>query len=177
MNSGNFTFRMARYKDAVMLASCARDLVETGLPWTWTPPRIIRQISDPNTTALIAEYSGQFAGFAIMSFASDKAHLNLLAVTSPFQGMGLGRRIMNWLEKSARVAGIEKVLLEVRAGNNAARAFYRRLGFREVAYKFGYYQGVETAVRMCRQLAPEVDKKFLNRQINAFLENLTKQSH
>ncbi len=175
--SGKFSFRLARYSDAMDLATCARDLIENKLTWSWTPPRIARQIRDPNTTVLMGEFGGQFAGFAIMSFAEEHAHLNLLAVLPAFRGRGLGRALLAWLEKTARYADARRIILEVRAGNNAARAFYRKLGFREVAYKFGYYQGRETAVRMCRQLDSDVNKSRVTNQINTLLESLTRQSH
>jgi len=50
------------------------------------------------------------------------------------------------------VAGIATINLELRAGNSAARDFYRALGFRDAAYIPGYYQGVETALRMSRDI-------------------------
>ena len=56
------------------------------------------------------------------------------------------------LEESASVAGIPLVVLEVRATNGGARAFYRRLGYREVGHVTGYYRGLETAIRMARDL-------------------------
>ncbi len=59
---------------------------------------------------------------------------------------------MEWLEASARVAGTFVVSLEVRAANLAARSFYRKLGYRELVCLPRYYNGIETAVRMSRDL-------------------------
>jgi hypothetical protein len=41
----------------------------------------------------------------------------------------------------------------VRAGNEAAQLFYKQMGYRELAHLPGYYQGVEAALRMGRDLA------------------------
>jgi len=57
-----------------------------------------------------------------------------------------------WLETMAEVAMLGTVRLEVRRKNRDARAFYRALGYREVAVIRGYYEGREDAVRMERTL-------------------------
>ena len=47
--------------------------------------------------------------------------------------------------------GVDKVSLEVRAGNTAARALYDRMGFQTIGHRADYYatsQGREDAVLM-----------------------------
>jgi hypothetical protein len=41
----------------------------------------------------------------------------------------------------------------VRAGNQGAQLFYKRLGYRTIAHLPGYYQGIEAALRMGRDLS------------------------
>jgi ribosomal protein S18 acetylase RimI-like enzyme len=41
----------------------------------------------------------------------------------------------------------------VRAGNEGAQLFYERMGYRTIAHLPGYYQGVEAALRMGRDLS------------------------
>ncbi|MCE9640927.1 MAG: GNAT family N-acetyltransferase, partial [Betaproteobacteria bacterium] len=99
-------------------------------------------------------------GFAIMNFGDEQAHLSLLAVTPSHQRCGIGRQIMDWLEESALVAGITTVNLELRANNFAARDFYRALGFTDSAYIPGYYRGVETALRMSRDIRRQISDRI-----------------
>jgi ribosomal-protein-alanine N-acetyltransferase len=87
-----------------------------------------------------------------MHFGDEHAHLNLLAVRASHQRLGIGRRMVEWLIESARVAGIATVHLELRAANYVARSFYKALGFTESAYIPGYYRGREMALRMVRVL-------------------------
>jgi ribosomal protein S18 acetylase RimI-like enzyme len=47
------------------------------------------------------------------------------------RGLGLGRRVTSALVESAREAGIEQLLCDVRGNNHAAIALYRTLGFQE----------------------------------------------
>jgi ribosomal protein S18 acetylase RimI-like enzyme len=91
-------------------------------------------------------------GFAIMYFGDEHAHLNLLAIRPRYQRSGLGRRLIEWLEESALVAGIPAIRLELRATNAAARRFYQRLGFVQIARVQNYYSGVEDAIRMSRDI-------------------------
>jgi len=91
-------------------------------------------------------------GFAIMRYADESAHLNLLAVTPAYRRRGLGRALIAWLEETALTAGTFAVSLELRAGNTSARAFYAALGYQEGAEIPGYYQGLESAVRMTRDV-------------------------
>jgi ribosomal protein S18 acetylase RimI-like enzyme len=87
-----------------------------------------------------------------MEFGEVQAHLSLLAVKPSHHRCGIGRALVHWLEESALTAGITTVTLELRANNYGARAFYRLLGFEEGAYIPGYYRGVETALRMSRDI-------------------------
>ena len=60
--------------------------------------------------------------------------------------------MFEWLLESALTAGIESVHLELRASNEAARRFYRALGFSETITIPRYYGGNEAALRMIRML-------------------------
>jgi ribosomal-protein-alanine N-acetyltransferase len=88
-----------------------------------------------------------------MRYGDDNAHLDLLAVAPPHRRAGVGRQLLEWLEQCAVVAGIFKIALEVRSGNNGAQRFYKRMGYRVLAEIPGYYQGVEAALRMGRNLS------------------------
>ncbi len=136
----------------------SRQFIEDGLPaWSWDEARVARYIHDRDSLVLTACIAARIAGFAIMHFSESSAHLNLLAVEPCHRRQGIGRGLIEWLEGSARVAGVFIVSLEVRAGNHAARAFYRRLGYQELVCLPRYYSGIEAAVRMscdlrCRRL-------------------------
>lgn len=126
--------------------------VEQGLRPSWPAARVARHIRHPESVVLIAERGRQFAGFAIMDFGDDTAHLNLLAVAPAERRRRIGERLVAWLEATALTAGTFIVELELRAGNAAARAFYESLGYAEVVRITGYYQGIEDAVRMSRDV-------------------------
>jgi len=126
--------------------------IEYGLNWRWTPAKVRWHIDDKDTMVLIASREGVMAGFAIMRFGDHQAHLFLLAVRPDFRRTGIGRSMMEWLEKSCRTAGIQAIRLEVRASNRAALRFYRQLGYRFLGQVAGYYDRREAAVIMAHSL-------------------------
>jgi ribosomal-protein-alanine N-acetyltransferase len=146
------SFRLARSRDAPDIAAMSLAFVEQGLRPSWPAARVARHIRHPESVVLIAERGRQFAGFAIMDFGDDTAHLNLLAVAPAERRRRIGERLVAWLEATALTAGTFIVELELRAGNAAARAFYESLGYAEVVRITGYYQGIEDAVRMSRDV-------------------------
>ena len=153
------THRPGRTTDAPIIARMARDYIEDGMRWTWRARRIQRVLLDPETMVLVAETprgpGAEIAGFAIMRFGIEKAHLSLLAVHPSYRRRRIARNLLQWLETSARTAGIREIRLEVRTGNDAARRFYRQLGYREISRVHGYYGGHESAFRMARELLGE----------------------
>jgi ribosomal-protein-alanine N-acetyltransferase len=145
----NTPIRLATTRDAALIAQMSRDYVEQGLGWSWTAARVLAAVNNRATNVAIA---GDLLGFGIMHYGDDSAHLALLAVRPALQRRGLGALLLTWLEKPARVAGIDCIRLEARADNPNAIAFYRRQGYREAARIAGYYRGTMDAVRFEKRL-------------------------
>lgn len=152
MASRAITLRLGQSGDAAELALMSRDLIERGFGWSWTRARVARTMAGRDTATVVACAGREVIGFAMMYFGEQHAHLNLLAVRPAYQRRGIGRRLMAWLEESARAAGITGIYLEVRVNNQDARRFYRVLGFQELTLLPRYYGGVEAAVWMARDL-------------------------
>ncbi len=153
MTSSELSLRLARPAEAATIANFSRDLIEYGLRWRWTPIRVAACIRAPNVNVLVACVRENIAGFSIMRYGDNDAHLDLLAVAPTYRRAGVGRRLIEWLEKCAVVAGIFSISLEVREKNEGAQLFYKRMGYRTLAQLPGYYQGIETARRMGRDLS------------------------
>lgn len=154
---GKLALRLATRADAPGIARLSRDRIEHGLGWSWTTPRVLRSIDDPETNVVVARDAGHapgvaMLGFGIMKYRDEEAHLLLLAVRTRSCRRGTGSALVEWLESSALAAGIGQVCVEARVTNAAARAFYARLGYREMQTLAGYYQGREACVRLAKDL-------------------------
>jgi ribosomal-protein-alanine N-acetyltransferase len=149
------SIRFATRADALAVAEMSRDLIESGLGWSWTKERVMRSLRHPDTNAIVAIRDAHRVGFGIMKYGEDEAHLLLLAVDPAHARLGIGRTMLEWLERSAQVAGLGRVTLEARASNVGAHAFYRSLGYAAAQMLPGYYNGRETSVRMVKAFGRE----------------------
>jgi ribosomal protein S18 acetylase RimI-like enzyme len=153
METREHRLELARLADAPRIAEMSRRLIEAGLTPSWPAERVARHIRHAESLVLTARRPGQLLGFAIMQFGETSAHLNLLAVEEHCQRRGVGRALLDWLEATAVVAGTFVIQLELRATNSRARAFYESRGYREMGRVAGYYQQLEDAIQMQRDLA------------------------
>lgn len=152
MVSRAVTLRLARASDARTMAVMSRDLIESGLPWRYHTVHMLRLMGDDDTVALVADDGAGLQGFAVMQFGEERAHLVLLCVKPPWQRHGIGRSMVDWLLTSARVAGMARVQLELRADNPAAHRFYLSQGFADRQWLPGYYDGLVAGRRMALEL-------------------------
>lgn len=144
--------RLAVAQDATGIAQMSRDYIEHDLGWSWREGRVLRAIRDRATNVAVIPEGEGIAGFGIMQYHDESAHLALFAVHPEHRQQGLGSLLVLWLEKPAAVAGMERIRVEARADNPQAIAFYCRLGFRETGRVAGYYSGVMDAVRLEKNL-------------------------
>jgi ribosomal protein S18 acetylase RimI-like enzyme len=163
MTQRAITIRLAEPRDAQAIATMSRDFIEAGLGWKYDAARVLRAIRGRETLAVVACEGGKngtgrgaLTGFAIMEFGDERAHLVLLAVRPSHRRLGIGERLLDWLLESARCAGMASIHLELRAGNETARRFYRAMSFHETVLVPGYYRSgegrKEGALRMLRVL-------------------------
>src|SRR4051794_25340627 len=72
---------------------------------------------------------GELAGYFLLMFAVDEAHLLDVAVSAARQGTGLGRYLLDLIAARAREKGMTSILLEVRPSNRRALQVYERYGY------------------------------------------------
>ena len=82
------------------------------------------------------------------NYGRDIGHVKDLAVHPGVRGRGLGRRLLDRALSTLSAEGAMLVKLEVREGNDPARALYADVGFRNLRRVRGYYEDGEDAVMM-----------------------------
>ncbi len=81
--------------------------------------------------------------FAFVQAVADEASLLNIAVSPQYQGMGLGRYLLNHLIDVLTQEGVaQSFFLEVRVGNRYAIQLYDSCGFVEIGQRREYYQAV-----------------------------------
>jgi ribosomal protein S18 acetylase RimI-like enzyme len=87
---------------------------------------------------------GAVVGYVVVRVGPDVADLHRIAVAPAARRRGLARRLL------AEVGPLPRLLLEVSADNDEARAFYAAEGFTELARRRRYYRDGSDAVVMER---------------------------
>lgn len=130
----------------------SKNFIEVGLGWSWTEQRVMASIRDRETNVAVADDGGQVIGFCIAKYKAEEGHILLLAVDELHRRRGVGTNLVRWMEKTALVAGIGIMYLEARLRNAGARNFYNRIGYKEFRLERGRYRGIETGVRLGKDL-------------------------
>ncbi len=96
-------------------------------------------LARPGVQAAVAHEDGVPLGYVVTDLqpatpgplgrASPRLYVDQIGVTADARGRGVGRMLMAWAEARARSEGCDHVLLDVAGFNDAARAFYERLGY------------------------------------------------
>jgi ribosomal-protein-alanine N-acetyltransferase len=90
----------------------------------------------------VARVGGTVVGYAGLMMTVDDGHVTTIAVDPVWQRHAVGTRLLLQLARDAVLAGATSLTLEVRVGNHAAQALYRRFGFVPAGIRRNYY--VET---------------------------------
>jgi len=95
-------------------------------------------------------------GFVLARVAAGEAEILTVAVARAARRRGLGRKMMDAVLSRLHALRAEALFLEVDETNLAALGLYRKLGFREVGRRDGYYAdrsgGKSAALVMRRDL-------------------------
>ena len=125
-----------------MTAAYALDVMGNGGP---LPPdvlaRLMPGLREHPTTLIFLAYVGEsvvgiatcFFGFSTFT-ARPLINIHDLAVLPEHRGRGIGRLLLEAVERKARERGCSKVTLEVQENNARARGLYEATGFAQAVY-------------------------------------------
>jgi ribosomal-protein-alanine N-acetyltransferase len=101
-------------------------------------------------------------GYSGYWLIADEAHISIIAVHPEWRRHGLGELLLLNMLTLIQAQAATLATLEVRAGNTAAQALYKKHDFAIVGERSGYYRDGETALIMSVELpVPDLDQKCL----------------
>lgn len=118
----------------------------------WTLDQLRSQLSDDRHVflAAVAE-NGAVLGYVGMMFVLDEGYISNVAVAPAYRRQGVADALISALMMRAEELGLAFVTLEVRAGNEPAKALYTKHGFVSVGRRKNYYDlPKEDAILMTR---------------------------
>lgn len=120
----------------------------------WTRLAFDAELVNPKSFWLVAVEHGTVAGYGGGWVVADEFHLLNLATAAAYRRQGVATRLLDALLRGAAARGCRSATLEVRRGNEAARALYEQAGFRAEGLRRGYYSDGEDAVIYWREPLP-----------------------
>ena len=119
----------------------------------WSEKSVMETVQQKQSVCFAAEKAGHLLAY----HAADEAEIARIAVQKEARRQGAAGKLMQALEHYCEEHKMEKLLLDVRESNEAARSFYTKNGFVEDGIRQGFYTNPsEDAVLMSRQLGADV---------------------
>ncbi len=135
--------RPARAADAARIAPIEQRCFSD----PWSAAAFEEVFRFPLGIGLVAEADRRIGGYLVGRAVAGEGEIMNLAVAPEHRREGLGSRLLEEGLALLQARGARQVYLEVRAGNDGARALYEGRGFRQVGRRSGYYRNpVEDAI-------------------------------
>jgi len=119
-------------------------LEQSVFPHPWSRANFVDSLSSGYDAWVLREPNeGLLAGYFLVMYAVDEAHLLDVAVSGVRHGTGLGRFLLDRIAARSREKGMASILLEVRPSNERALQVYERYGYTQIGRRKGYYPAHE----------------------------------
>jgi ribosomal-protein-alanine N-acetyltransferase len=130
------------------------EIERRSFPTPWSERAFVSELTQ-NAYAhyIVALRGGRVVGYGGMWLILDEAHVTNIAVHPQERRQGLGRRLLQELERRAQAHGCQRMTLEVRPSNVVAQHLYRSMGFVVRGLRPGYYTDThEDAIIMWKEI-------------------------
>lgn len=128
------------------------EIEKASIPQPWSETAFADALPQENAVTLVAEVSGEIAGFITGVFLFDNADIYSIATDEKFRKKGVGATLLTTFFDTLPTE-VETVGLEVRESNSAAISLYEKHGFERVGLRKNFYeQPRENAVLYTKKL-------------------------
>ena len=106
---------------------------------SWSEKSVLETVQQKQSVCFAAEKAGHLLGYLLAYHAADEAEIARIAVQKEARRQGAAGKLMQAFEHYCEEHKMEKLLLDVRESNEAARSFYTKNGFVEDGIRQGFY--------------------------------------
>ena len=113
----------------------------------WTRESLTEELSSPFARSYVLTEDGVPASYGLFRLLAGEGEVLRIGTLPSYRRRGFAKALLEHFEARGKKEGLQKIFLEVRQGNTAARRLYEGMGFREIALRQSYYRNpVEDAV-------------------------------
>lgn len=144
-----YVFRRLKEKEMKIREMTIKDCDRVGeieketFSMPWSRDNFEGSILQENYCLLVAvadDDGDDIMGYCCFYYVLDEAEIPNVCVREDCRGQGIAYKMMNELINRAKSLEVRDMYLEVRVSNEPARNLYRKLGFRDVGLRKGFYE-------------------------------------
>jgi [ribosomal protein S18]-alanine N-acetyltransferase len=109
----------------------------------WSAKMFMEEMSNQTASVIVFKIGGKLVGYLCFWEVVDEGHLLNIAVHPERRRGGLGTFMMDYLERSCRQRGLNRILLDVGRRNVPARTLYKKCGFESIGFRKNYYAEIQ----------------------------------
>jgi N-acetylglutamate synthase len=121
--------RMMNIKDYAEIISLWTGVEGVGLSDADSPENIAMYLERNIGLSFVAVVDGKIVGAVLCGHDGRRGYMHHLAVSAPYRGSGIGRRLVEQCLAGLQVVGIKKCHLFVYTDNQKGMRFWSHLGF------------------------------------------------
>ncbi|MBE5819804.1 MAG: ribosomal-protein-alanine N-acetyltransferase [Clostridiales bacterium] len=121
----------------------------------WNENLLKSEIENPNSKCIMAKSNDEIVGFACIWKAVDDIHVTNIVVKKIYRNQGIGSLLLKELIEISNKENVVSITLEVNASNLPAQNLYEKYGFKVLGRRKKYYNGIEDAIIMTKNLKCE----------------------
>lgn len=118
----------------------------------WKRGHFESELTGRHSFPFVAEREGRIVGYVCLMSLFEESQILDIAVLPEERGRGVARALIDHACQVAREKNSDVLALEVRASSDTAIGLYLRSGFRQVGVRVKYYDAVEDAILMEKNL-------------------------
>lgn len=101
---------------------------------------------------IVAEIRSKVIGYIIAYISDGIADFDSIAIDPKYRGLGIGKKLINFMITNFRRKGVKKASLEVRTTNKTATSFFQNLGFKIKRILKDFYRDRGDAYQMGKEI-------------------------
>ena len=114
----------------------------------WSYSILEKELSNTNTTYIVAKQENKILGFAGILTILDEANIMNIVTKKDKRNLGIGSLLLSELIKISKKLNMNSITLEVNENNIPAIKLYQKYNFQTVGIRKKYYNNIDSAILM-----------------------------
>lgn len=114
----------------------------------WSYSILEKELSNTNTTYIVAKQDNKILGFAGILTILDEANIMNIVTRKDKRNLGIGSPLLSELINISKKLNMNSITLEVNENNIPAIKLYQKYNFQTVGIRKKYYNNIDSAILM-----------------------------